>query len=79
MSEDFMKAEVRVFCPVCKGGHNAIWFGSLIDWTLQVGHEAKSPEDVPVWAQYAFRHERAHGHRIMVKYPDERIIPWRRP
>ena len=73
MTEDFMNAEVRVFCPVCKGGHNAIWAGSLIDWGLQLRQEA-----VPEWAQYAHRHERAHGHRVMVKYPSGKIVPWRR-
>ena len=71
MSEDFMSAEVRVFCPVCKDGCNAIWFGSLIDWGRELGHEA-----VPEWAQYAKRHEKAHGHEIMVKYPGGRLIPF---
>lgn len=76
MSEqDFMKAEVRVFCPTCKDGHNAIWSGSLIDWGLQMGKEAKHSKDIPEWAQYAFRHEAHHGHMIMVKYPDGKIIP----
>jgi len=71
--EDFMNAEVRVFCPICKGGRNAIWHGSLIDWGLEL---ARNPDNKPpAWYIYAMNHQRAHGHKIMVKYPD-RTVPF---
>lgn len=70
MSEpDFMKAEVRVFCPECKSGVNAVWCGSLIDWGIEL-----SRTKPPRWFLYAANHERVHGHKIMVKYPD-RTVP----
>ena len=77
MSEDFMNAEVRVFCPICKNGKNAIWYGDLIDWGLELSKgDAKTSKDIPEWYKYAVRHEQAHGHKIMVKYPDK-IVPLR--
>ena len=66
--------DVRVFCPQCRGGDNAIWKGGLIDWGLEMRKEAKHSVDVPAWAQYAKRHEVTHGHTVMVEYPD-RIVP----
>jgi hypothetical protein len=66
--------EVRVFCPQCGGGDNAIWKGSLIDWALQMGKEAKNNKDIPAWTHYAYRHEQAHCHTVMVEYPN-RIVP----
>jgi hypothetical protein len=71
---DFMHAEVRVFCPICKDGKNAIWHGSLIDWGIEL-----SKSKVPDWAQYASRHEKAHNHRVMVQYPSGQIVPWLAP
>ena len=64
-----IRSMVRVFCPQCKGGDNAIWEGSLIDWTLEL---SKSKQ--PAWFLYAKNHARVHGHRIMVEYPD-RTVP----
>ena len=64
--------DVRVFCPVCKGGNNVIWKGSLIDWGVEL-----SLGDPPEWYKYVIRHEKAHpGHVIMVEYPDY-VIPLR--
>lgn len=60
---------VRVFCPKCKGGDNAIWEGSLIAWGLELGY-GKPPK----WYNYAMRHEKAHpGHIIMVEYPSKTV------
>lgn len=60
---------VRVYCPKCRGGDNAIWKGTLIDWGLELGYE-KPPE----WYNYAIRHEKAHpGHVIMVEYPTKTL------
>ena len=71
--EEFMDGEVRVFCPSCKNGVNAIWYGSLTDWSLELAkHIDNKP---PAWYLYAVNHQRAHdGHKIMVKYPDK-IVP----
>lgn len=55
---------VRVYCPICKGGDNAIWEGSLIDWGIEL-----SKAKPPVWFLYARSHERVHGHRVMDKCP----------
>ena len=64
---------VRVFCPVCKGGHNAIWEGTLLEWGKEL--EKETP---PEWANYGYRHEKAHpGHKIMVEYPSGMIAPFR--
>jgi hypothetical protein len=71
MSESFMESEVRVFCQECKDGKNAIWHGTLIDWRIELS-KSKPPE----WAHYAKRHEKAHAHTIMIKYPDGKIVPW---
>lgn len=62
---------VRVFCPICQDGDNTIWKGTLIEWGLQLG--MKTPPD---WANYAYRHEKAHNHQIMVEYPDGMIVPF---
>lgn len=63
---------VRVYCPICKGGKNVIWKGTLIDWGVEL-----SMPDPPEWYNYVIRHEKAHpGHVIMVEYPDQ-IIPLR--
>lgn len=71
---DFMKAEVRVFCPECKNGVNAIWFGTLIDWGIEL---SRNPDNKPPdWYLYCINHERAHNHKIMVKYPN-RTVPLR--
>ena len=61
--------EVRVYCPECKGGDNAIWEGSLIDWGIQL-----SKNKPPAWFLYAQNHERAHGHTVLVEYPS-RTVP----
>ena len=64
-----MSDRVRVFCPICKGGDNAIWEGNLIDWGIQL-----STSDPPDWYLYAMNHERAHpGHEIMVEYPSKTV------
>ena len=34
-------------------------------------------EDPPNWASYAYRHEKAHDHQIMVEYPSGMIIPFK--
>lgn len=60
--------DVRVFCPKCKAGNNSIWKGGLINWGLEM-----SKETPPAWAQYAKNHESAHGHTIMVEYPDKTV------
>ena len=61
---------VRVYCPKCKGGNNAIWQGSLITWGVEL-----SLGEPPEWYNYAERHEKAHpGHTIMVEYP-YKIVP----
>jgi len=59
---------VRVYCPVCKGGDNHIWKGSLHEW----GQELEKV-DPPEWVNYAHRHEAAHGHQIMVEYPSKTV------
>lgn len=74
MSTEKKDYDVRVFCPQCQGGNNAIWKGGLIDWGLEMSKEAKNPADIPAWAHYAYRHEQAHGHTVMVEYPD-RTVP----
>lgn len=66
--------DVRVFCPQCKNGNNWIWKGGLIDWGIEMSKEAKKSSDIPQWAQYAWRHQQAHGHIIMVEYPN-RTVP----
>jgi hypothetical protein len=70
--KEVRKAEVRVFCPKCREGNNVIWKGKLTEWALLMG----LPEDTPVpeWAEYAWRHQHAHGHTIMVEYPN-RCVP----
>lgn len=65
-----MNSEVKVFCPVCRGGDNVIWEGSLIDWSLEL-----SKPTPPEWFNYALRHQKAHGHKLMVKYPS-RTVPF---
>ena len=62
---------VRVYCPICKGGDNLIWQGSLEEW----GKELEK-EEPPEWAHYAHRHEKAHNHQIMVEYPTQ-TVPFR--
>jgi len=57
-------SDVRVYCPICKGGNNTIWEGNLIDWGLEL-----SKPNPPKWFLYAMNHQRVHGHKIMVKYP----------
>ena len=64
--------KVRVFCPVCRDGDNIIWEGTLTEWGLELSHEIP-----PDWANYAHRHENAHGHRIMVEYPSGRMVPFK--
>ena len=63
---------VRVYCPICKGGDNVIWQGSLFEW----GQELEK-EDPPEWAHYAHRHEEAHNHQIMVRYPAGMVVPFK--
>jgi hypothetical protein len=72
LSDSFMESEVRVYCPICKGGKNAIWYGSLIDWGIELATHADNKP--PAWYLYAVNHQRAHKHRILVKYPD-RTVP----
>ena len=62
---------VRVYCPICKGGDNVIWQGSLFEW----GQELEK-EYPPEWANYTYRHEVAHDHQIMVRYPSGKVVPW---
>ncbi|MBA7491405.1 hypothetical protein ES702_01950 [subsurface metagenome] len=64
--------KVRVFCPVCQGGDNSIWIGSLWEWGKEL--EKENPPD---WANYAHRHEKAHGHQIMVEYPSGLTVPFK--
>ena len=66
--------DVKVFCAQCQDGNNTIWKGGLIDWGIEMSKNAKKTSDIPEWAQYAWRHEQAHGHTIMVEYP-ERTVP----
>ena len=63
---------VRVYCPICKGGNNVIWQGSLFEWGQELGKE-----EPPEWAHYAHRHEEAHNHPIMVRYPSGRVVPFK--
>ena len=63
---------VRVFCPVCKCGDNSIWKGSLIEWGRELENEIP-----PEWVNYAYRHEKAHGHQIMVEYPSGLVVPFK--
>jgi len=63
-----MTSEVRVFCPVCRGGDNVIWDGSLIDWGLEL-----SKPNPPEWFNYAMRHQKAHRHKVMVEYPSQTV------
>jgi len=63
---------VRVFCPICKGGDNSIWTGSLHEW----GNEL-SKEIPPEWVNYAHRHEKAHDHQVMVEYPSGLTVPFK--
>jgi len=64
-----MEKHVRVFCPLCKGGENAIWEGSLFEWEVEL-----SKPKPPAWYVYAENHRKAHGHTIMVQYP-HRTVP----
>jgi len=59
---------VRVYCPICKGGKNVVWKGSLAEWSNQL---VKS--EPPEWYNYAMRHEEAHDHQIMVEYPTQTV------
>ena len=59
---------VRVYCPICKGGKNVIWQGSIEEWGKEL-----SKEIPPEWANYAYRHERAHNHQVMVEYPTQTV------
>ena len=63
------EGRVRVFCPKCKGGNNAIWEGSLLAWGLEL-----AKNKAPAWFLYAQNHERVHGHTVMVQYPS-RTVP----
>ncbi len=62
---------VRVYCPICKGGDNVIWKGSLAKWTIELAKPESSE-----WYNYSLRHEKAHNHQIMVEYPT-RVVPLR--
>jgi len=64
--------KVRVFCPVCQDGDNTIWTGTLHEWGKEL--EKENPPD---WANYAHRHEKAHGHQIMVEYPSGLTVPFK--
>ena len=58
--------KLRVYCPVCKGGDNTIWEGTLSEWLDQIAKELP-----PDWFQYSMNYQEAHpGHTIMVKYPN---------
>lgn len=63
---------VRVYCPICKKGNNVIWQGSLLEWRQEL-----EKEDPPAWAHYAHRHEKAHSHQVMVRYPDGLTVPFK--
>lgn len=56
--------KVRVFCPICKGGDNIIWEGTPDEWRKEL-----LKIEPPKWANYVYRHEKAHDHKIMVEYP----------
>ncbi len=62
---------VRVYCPICKGGDNVIWKGSLAEWSTQLTNT-----EPPEWYNYVLRHKKAHNHQIMVEYPT-RVVPLR--
>lgn len=64
--------KVRVFCPICRDGNNVIWEGSLEEWGVEL-----SKETPPDWANYAHRHEMAHGHQVMVEYPSGLRVPFK--
>ena len=64
--------EVRVFCPVCQNGKNIIWKGTILEWKKELMKEIP-----PDWANYAHRHENAHGHQIIVEYPDGLRVPFK--
>lgn len=70
--ESSMSQKVRVFCPTCKGGNNAIWEGSLLDWDDEGRQQL-----IPDWYLYARNHEKVHGHEIMVEDPTGSIVPLR--
>jgi len=36
--------KVRVFCPICKGGDNSIWKGSLEEWGEELLTELRANE-----------------------------------
>lgn len=74
MTEIKKDYDVRVFCPVCQNGNNMIWKGGLIDWGIMMSKNVKKSSEIPKWAQYAWRHQQAHGHIIMVEYPS-RTVP----
>jgi len=61
---------VRVYCPICQEGDNVIWEGSLFEWDQEL-----SKENPPEWANYAYRHEEAHNHQVMVRYPSGLVVP----
>jgi len=62
---------VIVYCPICRGGNNIIWKGTLNEWSKELNKETP-----PEWANYAIRHEKAHNHQIMVSYPSGKVIPF---
>jgi len=67
-----MMDEVKVFCPICKKGKNTIWKGTIEEWKKELMKEIP-----PEWANYAHRHENAHGHKIIIEYPDGSKIPFK--
>ena len=61
---------VRVYCPVCKGGDNIIWEGTMVQWLNQLSKILPPP-----WFNYAMNHQEAHDHTVMVTYPTLGDIP----
>ena len=70
VKDGFILDKVRVFCPQCKEGDNAIWEGSLIDFSIELSKHRKPP----AWFLYALNHEKTHEHKVMVEYPN-RTVP----
>lgn len=65
---------VRVFCPICKGGDNIIWEGTFEEWNKELSKKDVLPDWVlPDWTKYA----QSHNHQIMVEYPSGLILPFK--
>lgn len=63
-------SNVKVYCPTCDGDHDYFWEGTLLDWENQLVKLLP-----PHWFVKAMNHQEAHGHVVMVKYPNLGNIP----